>query len=75
MIDIELYEKSLKVSYVRKIFGSKSTINPICQYHLNRICEINLILLHRTFDTKCLKILENILYKEFYIILYIYYSL
>ena len=66
MIDVELYEKSLKASYVRKIFGSKPTINPICQYYLNRICKINLILLHGTFDTKCLKILENIpiFYKE-----------
>ena len=48
-----VYEKSLKSSYVEKIFGNKPTLNSTCQYHLYRICEINSVLPYGTFDTKC----------------------
>ena len=60
MVDIELYEKSLKASWIQKLFGKQNYVNPIAKYYLDKICKNHLLLLHGNFDMKSLKILNNI---------------
>ena len=50
MVDIELYEKSLKASWIQKLFGKQNYVNPIAKYYLDKICKNHLLLLHGNFD-------------------------
>ena len=60
MVDIELYKKSLKASWIQKLFGKQNYVNPIAKYYLDKICKNHLLLLHGNFDMKSLKILNII---------------
>ena len=60
MIDVELFEKSLKASWVTKLYGKQNALNPVAKLCMDKICKNQLILLHGTYDKKSTLVLNSL---------------
>ena len=60
MIDLELFEKSLKASWVTKLYGKQNALNPVAKLCMDKICKNQLILLHGTYDKKSTLVLNSL---------------
>ena len=52
MIDLELFENTLKASWIPKLFGSASALNPFGKMYIDSICKNYLVLIHGLYNRK-----------------------